>query len=104
MDTGTIIAIYLPALILLFVIIPMQFNEQVLTLRRNKKSRRRNRILEYELLKRFIGKNCKISTGTYGSTISGKISDVKDNWIEVETKKGTEIINADFVFTIKLVD
>jgi len=58
--------------------------------------------MDNEVLKKYIGKNCKISTGSYGSTVSGRILDIKDNWIEVETRKGIEIINAEFVQTLKI--
>lgn len=58
--------------------------------------------MDNEVLKKYIGKNCKISTGSYGSTVSGRMLDIKDNWIEVETRKGIEIINAEFVQTLKI--
>jgi len=32
----------------------------------------------------------------------GKIINVNENWIEVETKKGIELINAEFVQSIKI--
>ncbi|MDF2593316.1 MAG: hypothetical protein K0S75_2782, partial [Clostridia bacterium] len=31
-----------------------------------------------------------------------KIIDVNENWIEVETKKGNELINAEYVQSIKV--
>ncbi|MTI57862.1 hypothetical protein [Geosporobacter ferrireducens] len=55
-----------------------------------------------EVLKKYIGKNCNISTGTFGVNIIGRIIDVNENWIEVETKKGNELINAEFVQHIKV--
>ena len=55
-----------------------------------------------EVIKKYIGRNCKISTGSLGTNIVGKIVDVNENWIEVETKKGKELINADFVQNIKV--
>ncbi len=54
-----------------------------------------------ELLVRFIGKTCKLSTGSYGSTVKGRIVEVNENWVEVETARGRELVNADFIQTIK---
>ncbi|MTI68428.1 MAG: hypothetical protein FH753_17750 [Firmicutes bacterium] len=55
-----------------------------------------------DVIKKYIGKKCKITTGSFGTTVAGKIVEVKDNWIEVETKKGKELINADFIQNIKI--
>ena len=101
MNPATWIAIYLPAFILLFVIIPQQSQMQGQAARKMMKKRRLY-TLNHELIKKLIGKVCKITTGSYGSTTSGKIIDVKENWIELETKKGIELMNADFVQNIKV--
>ncbi|NBG88231.1 hypothetical protein ISALK_06930 [Isachenkonia alkalipeptolytica] len=58
--------------------------------------------MSHEMIKKYIGKVCKVTTGSYGSTTSGKIVDVKENWIELETKKGIELMNAEFVQNIKV--
>ncbi|EOD00361.1 DUF6897 domain-containing protein [Caldisalinibacter kiritimatiensis] len=55
-----------------------------------------------DIIKKYIGKNCKIIIGSFGTTVIGKIVEVNENWIEVETKKGKELINADFVQNIKV--
>jgi len=56
-----------------------------------------------ELISKYIGKNCKISTGTYyGTAAVGKIISINENWMEVETKKGIELINAEFIQSIKI--
>jgi hypothetical protein len=59
-------------------------------------------IMTNEVIKKYIGKTCKISTGSFGREVIGKIIDVNENWIEVETKKGKELINADFIQSIKI--
>jgi hypothetical protein len=59
-------------------------------------------IMTNEVIKKYIGKNCKMSTGSFGTYVVGKIIDVNENWIEVETKKGNELINAEFVQSIKI--
>jgi len=55
-----------------------------------------------EVIKKYIGKNCKISSGSLGINVVGTIIDVNENWIEVETKKGQELINADYIQSIKI--
>lgn len=55
-----------------------------------------------ELIKKYIGENCKISTGSLGTTVVGRIIEVNENWVEIETKKGHELINADFIQSIKI--
>jgi len=55
-----------------------------------------------EVIKKYIGRNCKISTGSFGTNVSGRIIEVNENWIEIETKKGNELINAEFVQSIKV--
>ena len=59
-------------------------------------------IMTNEVIKKYIGNTCKISTGSFGREAIGKIIDVNENWIEVETKKGKELINADFIQSIKI--
>jgi len=54
-----------------------------------------------ELLIQYIGRNCMLSTGSMGTAMVGKIIRIEENWIEIETKKGHELMNADYVQTIK---
>ena len=53
-----------------------------------------------ELIKKYIGKKCIISTGSFGDSVTGEITDVAENWIEVNTKKGSRLLNADYVTNI----
>jgi hypothetical protein len=55
-----------------------------------------------DIIKKYIEKDCRISTGPFGINVAGKIIDVKENWIEVKTKKGQELINTDFIQIIRL--
>lgn len=103
MSPATWMAIYLPIFVLLFVIIPQQNQMQVQAAKMITK-RRRRRTLDHELIKKYIGRECKITTGSYGTTTKGKVLDVKENWIEIETKKGIELMNAEFVQNIKVED
>ncbi|MDD2371291.1 MAG: hypothetical protein PHQ32_04745 [Firmicutes bacterium] len=102
MNPAIWIAIYMPIFIILFVILPQQYvMQKKIILKRKKKEGLE--IMTNEMLKKYIGKNCKISGGSYGINIKGKIIDINENWIEVETNKGNNIINAEFVQSIKTV-
>ncbi|SHJ15352.1 hypothetical protein SAMN02745751_01859 [Dethiosulfatibacter aminovorans DSM 17477] len=102
MEASTWIAIYMPIYILLFVIRPSQIRN-ILLARLLKK--RRGVVMTNELVKRLIGKRCTISTGSMGSTFKkAKILNVVDNWISVEINGREDLINADYVQYIKVVD
>ena len=101
MDTGTWIAIYMPLFVIFFIIMPQQHLAQKLSIYKNQR-KRRLKIMINEVIKKYIGKNCKISTGPYGTNVTGKIVEINENWIEVETRKGMELINAEFIQSIKV--
>ena len=101
MNSATWIAIYMPLFIIFFIILPQQnaTNKAVIM----KIKRRKGEVfMTNDVIKKYIGKECKISTGSFGTNIAGKILDVNENWIEVETKKGNELINAEYVQSIKV--
>ena len=102
MGGATWIAIYMPLFILFFVILPQQREIRKLVFLKIRK-RKGIAIMTNEVIKKHTGRICKISTGSFGTTVIGKIVDVNENWIEVETRKGTELINAEFIQTIKVV-
>lgn len=54
-----------------------------------------------ELLMQYVGFTCMLSTGSMGTALTGKVIRIEDNWIEIETKKGRQLMNADYVQTIK---
>ncbi|WP_291642711.1 hypothetical protein [Clostridium sp.] len=99
--SSTWIAIYMPFFILLFLVLPQQREIKKSTILKIKK-RKGLIIMTNEVIKKYIGKTCKISTGSFGREVIGEIIDVNENWIEVETKKGKELINADFIQSIKI--
>lgn len=53
-----------------------------------------------EIINEFLSKNCYITVSGY-SQLKGIITKVKDNWMIVETKNGDEIVNLDYVASIK---
>jgi len=90
----------MPLFILFFIILPQQREMQKTIIKKIKK--KGDIIMTNDVVKKYIGKNCRISTGSFGTNVAGKIIGVNENWIEVETKKGVEIINAEFVQSIKI--
>lgn len=86
---------------IVFLVIIINNNNTKKTILHNK-LRRRKKAMTNELVKKFIGKQCIINTGSMGGSIIGTIIEVKDNWIEVQTKKNNELHNLDFVVNIKL--
>lgn len=105
LDTGSWIAIYMPLFIIFIIILPQQRAAQKAVLLRIKKRKGKGVVkMINELIKKYIGKNCQISTGNFNNSVKGKIIDVNENWLEVETKKGKELINAEFIMSIKILD
>ncbi|MEG0579827.1 MAG: hypothetical protein RR490_07920 [Niameybacter sp.] len=97
MNTSSLIAIWLPILVIFFIILPSQNHRNILMKQKRKKVKLK---LTNEMLKKYIGVNCTILTGSFGNQITGTILDVQENWIEVATKKGNQLFNADFVINI----
>ncbi|KGK81476.1 hypothetical protein DP73_21400 [Desulfosporosinus sp. HMP52] len=102
MNTGSLLAIYMPLFILLYVILPQQRAVQKAVLLKIRKRKGVVRMTN-ELIMKYIGKKCLISTGTFGTNVKGIIMAANENWLEVETKKGNELINAEFIQSIKIV-
>jgi preprotein translocase subunit YajC len=101
LNSSTWIAAYLPLFIMFFIILP-QKREMEKTLIMKIKKKRGALTMTNEVIKKYIGKYCKISTGSFGTNLTGQIIDVNENWLEVETNKGKELINADFIQSIKI--
>lgn len=64
------------------------------------KKRTKGRITMNEIINMYLGKTCTVTVSGY-SQIKGKITSAKDNWIVVETKSGNDVLNLDYVVSIK---
>lgn len=105
MNTGSFIAIYMPLFIIFIIILPRQRAAEKAVLFRIRKRKGKGAIkMINELIKKYIGKSCQISTGNFNNSVKGKITDVNENWLELETKKGKELVNAEFIQSIKILD
>lgn len=102
LSPGTWIAIYMPIFIIFFIILPEQRHTQKLMIKK-KKNKKGAMIMTNTMLKKYIGKNCRISTGSFGTNVNGTIIDINENWIELETSKKTELINTEFIQSIKII-
>ena len=100
-NTGTWIAIYMPLFIIFMIILPQQRAAQQSVLLRIRKRKGVVKMTN-ELIKKYIGKICVISTGNFNNSVTGEIMGVSENWLEVETKKGKELINAEFIQSIRI--
>lgn len=96
MNTTTWIVIFLP----LFIIFCIEIPRQRRIIKISNKRKRGKMIMSNELVKKYIGKTCIVSTGSLGTTVKGQITAVEDNWIEVNSRKGPQILNLDYITNI----
>lgn len=94
------ISIWLPIFFVLLIVSQQRGAARVIIARLRKK--RRSVAMTNELVEKYIGRNCHITTGAMGVSVTGRIVSVNENWIEVETKKGMEIMNLDYIQNIRV--
>jgi putative transposon-encoded protein len=87
---------FLPLFIVFIVIIPQQHK---LIVMRNIRRKIGGSSMINDLVKKYMGKNCFVLVVS-GSGAQGTITAMEDNWIEVSTKKGTKLLNADYITNI----
>lgn len=103
MSSGAWIAIYLPMFIFLFVILPANANKVKLI--RQLKKRRGEKTMSNAMIENLIGKEVLITTGSLGSSYNKvTVVEVVDNWVRVEKKGKEDLINIDFVQSIKILE
>jgi len=93
----------MPLFIIFFIIVPQQHAIHI-AVRLQIKKRKGVVVMTNELIKIYMGMNCHINSGSFGTNVKGKIIDVNENWLEVETKKGKQLINAEFIQSIKIIN
>ena len=60
-------------------------------------------MLPVVLLEEFIGKVCAIEIYNELTGISAKIVDMEENWLKVQTKKETKLINGNLIKNITIL-
>lgn len=86
--------------IFLFVIVfhdKKKRNKQIEILRKIRN--RRNRIMNGDMLKIFVGKDCVVYT--VDKYVSGVIEQINDNWLNIKTKDGLEMLNIEYIVRVK---
>lgn len=93
-------SVYIALFILLFIVIYSSKRNEKIILKQIKKMRSKEERAEMtELAKRFIGKECVIST--FNSQVVGVIKEVTDGAVLIENNENLEIINIDYIVKIK---
>lgn len=62
--------------------------------------KKRGKIAMNELIRRFVGKQCYVYSEN-GNAVLGVVETVEGNWVSVQTKQGTELVNLDYISRIK---
>lgn len=56
----------------------------------------------YEIIKRFIGKECIVYMMTgEGQQVQGTIKDVQENWAVIDTGYGDDVVNIDYITRVR---
>ncbi len=101
MDIGALMTIIFPLFSLFFAVMPKKKGTAGAVIVKIKKKRGVIMMIN-EAIKKYKGNNCIISTGTFGATVVGRIIEVEEKWIEVETKKGTQLVNSEFIQSVTI--
>jgi hypothetical protein len=57
-----------------------------------------------EMMKNLMGKRCTFSTGPFGETFKNvEVLEVDTNWIRVTDGKREQIINSEYVTTVRVL-
>ena len=57
-----------------------------------------------EMMKSLIGKKCTFSTGPFGETFKNvEVLEVDNNWIRVTDGKREQLVNSEYVTTVKIM-
>ena len=103
MDTAIWIYVFLPLFLVLFTLYQTnKKKKQLSALKIIKTHKRKGGFNMSETVKRFVGKECIITT--MNETVTGVIESVEDNWIVVATGKNatnTEIISIDYISRLR---
>ncbi|MDA3850843.1 MAG: hypothetical protein PF447_06190 [Spirochaetaceae bacterium] len=91
------ILVYLP---IIAIFIHWSMKKDLLQKRKRYKEKK---VMGNELIQALLGKECTVSTGTFGTTF-GRVTviEVRENWIKVEKKGKTDLINVEYITNIKI--
>ncbi len=93
--------IYVLIIFMIVIYIAVKNNcKKVNIILKNRKRRGGKNIMPEELIKQFVGKVCSISLFNNAFGVSGEIVAIENNWIKVENKNETQLINGDMITNI----
>ena len=52
------------------------------------------------LILNYIGKECVLTIPNQGS-VAGVIKQINENWVEIETAEGLEVVNLDYISRVR---
>ena len=94
MDVATMVAIYSLNMV---TVMAVQAANNVITIVNGE---RMEEDMDGSMLDQYIGKECTISLFNEVGSIKGKLMDSEIQWVNVDTKKGTQLINRNMVRNI----
>ena len=94
MDVATMVAIYNLNMV---TVMAVQAANNVITIVNGE---RMEEDMDGSMLDQYIGKECTISLFNEVGAIKGKLMDADIQWVKVDTKKGTQLINRNMVRNI----
>ena len=95
MDIATMVAIN--NLNMMTMMHTMQQRQNVITILSNGKE---ERIMEGSMLDQYMGKDCTVSLFNEVGAIKGKLMEADMQWVKVDTRKGTQLINRNMIRNI----
>ncbi len=94
---------FFPAFFILIVALGVsQRNNLQFQIMKIRKRRKENKKMDNSMLSKYIGKECVVQANGYIAGVVGKVTEVSENWISVEDKKGKlTTFNCDYISSIK---
>lgn len=87
----------------LIIIISLRNNQKMYLKIIQKKRKGAKRMLPEGMMREFVGKVCSISLFNDSFGMVGRIVAVEENWIRVEEKNSSRLVNGDMIRDIKLM-
>lgn len=97
------ISYWIIIIMVLFLCIIIPRRNKILLGMIQRKRKGRIRKMPTELIKEFMGKVCSISLFNESFGITGKIVALENNWIKIEEKDTSRLVNGDMIRDIKLM-
>ncbi len=86
--------------ILLFIIIMQENHRRTVRRIQNRKKRGRKSTMK-QLIERFLNK--EVSVASIVGTLRGTLVELSDNAVAIEGKNGTQVVNIDYIYSVKEV-